>query len=358
MKINSENIEALIVDYFDGALNEQQSKELERAMAQNAEYRQLFNEYRAAMDCTVGEDDTLSAPSDLVEDMKHTSDFDDKEFPFFDRLAVLVTEGIATETEQKEYNDMVLSDDSNLSSAVLYSHCKIQDDNNIRCPYKQTLKHSRIRPLWYALAAAAAVSAIFFAVRVIYAPAYDIDAALISGDIAMNFSGREVQTISEPLQTDEPTIIPQQKTDAPSRNSSNSTTAESDNVEPSLPDELSLPAKHSLPEEPSENQYYISQSDIQLASADIPSVAYPTETMLPVAVDWDALDQSYGDGQGISIDFIGESGLANLKEDREQLRRRWRERQNPKICVSYDDEGKKDAISLLIGNKELRVWSR
>lgn len=345
MKINSENIEALIVDYFDGALNEQQSKELERAVAQNAEFRGLFDEYRSAFDCTVGDTKDTSIQAEFAMELKHTSDFDEMDTPFFDRLAVLVTEGIATEAEKCEYNNLVLNNDANLSSAVLYSNCKILDNKDIQCPYKQTLKHSRIRPLWYAMAAAAAVSAFFFMFRMMYAPAYNIDSAVISGNIALDFNGRDVYAavdnniIEDEPKTDHSSVLPKMS----------NTIAHTDETNTYMAQPLT---------QPSINQIDTIKSEMVVASIDEQLITYPEETMLPVAVDWDAMNQSDRNGQVISMDFIGEQGIADIKDDAERIRNRWNQRRNPKICVSYDEDGKKDGISLLIGNKEVRVWSR
>ena len=345
MKINSENIEALIVDYFDGALNVQQSSELEHAIAQNADFRQLFDEYRSAMDAEIEENATETIDPGFAEELKHTSDFDDMSTPYFDRLAVLVTEDIATKAERNEYSRLVLSNDANLSAAALYSNCKIQDNNDIRCPYKQTLKHSRIRPLWYALAAAAAVSAFFFMARAIYAPQFNINASQMSGEIALDFNGREV---SEPQLIDAPTtIVPEQST------SRHSTYPPS---KPSLAD--SEKPKMDLPVQPIIKQEDTLDFEICLANIRQSVISYPEEKMQPVVVDWSSIDQSDDYGPQVSVDFIGEQGFAELKEETMNLRRRLKERQNPKICFSHDENGRKDGVSLLIGNKELRVWSR
>ena len=80
--------------------------------------------------------------------------------------------------------------------------------------------------------------------------------------------------------------------------------------------------------------------------------------MEPLQIDWENVSDADSDNQRISMDFIGEQGIAELREGKERVVHRFRERRNPKICVSYDDDGKKDGVSLLIGGRELRVWSR
>ena len=364
MKIDSENIEALIVDYFDGSLNEQQSKELERTVAQNPEFRQLFNEYRSAVDCRVGETPAGSIDQDFARELKRTSDFDDDQTPYFDRLAVLVTEDIATEAERDQYNQMVLESDENLRSAYLYSKCKIISNNDLQCPYKQQLKHSRIRPLWYAMAAAAAVSAFFFAFRVLYTPQYNIDAAYLSGGIATTFSGREsvlpqnslyqdVQTNSEYVNN---AIFNNTKV-----NNAEAAVAQNERHTAEQPKSDYVAAVEETPQtavQLSPVQEDSSPLNISLASVDEPLIDYPDETMQQVSVDWESIEQSDDDGQRVSMDFIGSQGIAELRESKERVVSRFRERRNPKICFSYDDEGKKDGVSLLIGGREVRVWSR
>ena len=341
MKIDSENIEALIVDYFDGSLNPQQSQELQRAIAHNPEFRELFNEYRSAMDCRVGETTSEALEPKFANELKRTSDFNDDETPYFDRLAVLVNENIATESERDQYNQMVLESDENLRSAILYSKCKIQSNKDLQCPYKQQLKHSRIRPLWYAMAAAAAVSAFFFGIRVLNAPDYNIDAAYQAGAISANFSGRQVSVTDAstyeiaPIKSTKPNYV--------------------NVVEPHQSQKEPLPVQkvELLPVEE-----VAVPLEISVATSENPLINYPDETMEPLQIDWENVSDADSDNQRISMDFIGEQGIAELREGKERVVHRFRERRNPKICVSYDDDGKKDGVSLLIGGRELRVWSR
>ncbi len=350
MKINSENIEALIVDYFDGALNVLQSLELEHAIAQNAAFRQLFDEYRSAIDAEIEKNASMTIDPEFAEKLKHTSDFDDMSTPYFDRLAVLVTEGIATKSERDEYCRLVLNNDVNLSSAVLYSNCKIQDNKDLQCPYKQTLKRSRIRPLWYALAAAAAVSAFFFMARVFYAPQFDIKSSQMSGVIALEFNSCEV---SEPQLTDTPNIIiTAQSTSQQSTSRQIKYQPTNQSLANSEKTDIALSAHQVLKQEDTID------FEICLANIHQSVISYSEETLQPIFVDRSSIDQSDNYRPHVSVDFIGEQGFAELKEETISLRRRFKERQNPKICFSHDENGRKDGVSLLIGNRELRVWSR
>ena len=348
MKITSDNIEALIVDYFDGTLNEQQSRELERAVAQNSEFSQMFNEYRSALECTVEEGLSDTIDPEFAEELKQTSDFNEMDTPYFDRLAVLVTEGIATKAEQEVYNQMILHDDSRLHSAVLYSYCKIKPNKDLLCPYKNNLKHSQIRPLMYAFAAAAAVLAFFLMFRVMYSPEYSICAAQQSGAIALNFSGRNAQVADNSVVAHVETASPQQVA-----------YSKLPKAEHSQPDAVALSDPEPEPAIPPSLQQDDSlNADIRLASVSQQKISYPEEDLQPVTIDWESIEESDDNGLAISIDFIGEQGIADFKEDKARIHRRLTERHSPKICVSYGEDGKKEGVSLLIGNRELKVWSR
>lgn len=348
MKINSENIEALIVDYFDGFLNDQQSSELLRAVAQNAEFSQLFNEYRSAMDCRVGETLSENINPEFAETLKQTSDFNDMDTPYFDRLAVLVAEGIATKAEQDEYNQMLLQDDTKLHAAVLYSYCKIEQNKDLQCPYKNNLKHSQIRPLRYAIAAAAAVLAFFLMFRVIYSPQYSIELAQQSGEIAKNYTGRNVYVADDYMVADVSTPSKPQfiASHLPNTDNSQFEAIEYNNVEPQS--SIALPL----------TQEDTSISDVCVVADLDHKINYPEDNLQPINIDWESIEQLDHNGLAISMDFIGEQGIADFKEDKDRVRRRLNERRNPKICVSYDEDGRRDGVSLLIGNRELRVWSR
>ena len=348
MNINSDNIEALIVDYFDGTLNEQQSRELDRAIALNPKFRQLFNEYQSALDCTVGEGLPVTIDPEFAEELKQTSDFNEIDTPYFDRLAVLVSECIATKAEQEEYNQMILQDDSKLQSAVLYSYCKIKPNKDLQCPYKNNLKRSQIRPLRSAFAAAAAVLAFLLMCRVVYFSECSIDLARLSGTISVNFAGRNVQVVDNYLFENIENSTPKHMTYAnlPYAVHSQSDAVRLHDPEPQSTISPTLQHDDSL------------IADLCIASVSESKISYPEDILQPITIDWKSIEELDNNGLAISIDFIGEQGIADFKEDKARIHRRINERRSPKICVSYDEDGKKDGVSLLIGNRELKVWSR
>lgn len=105
-------------------------------------------------------DESPRLPMDFVNNMKHTSDFDDMSVPYFDRLAVLVMEGIATPEERAEYAKLLSVSEKNQESASLYTKCRLKPDFNIQMPDAQSMKRQgRVIPLIWKISAAAAVLA-------------------------------------------------------------------------------------------------------------------------------------------------------------------------------------------------------
>lgn len=110
-------------------------------------------------------DESPRLPMDFVNNMKHTSDFDDMSVPYFDRLAVLVMEDIATPEERAEYAKLLSVSEKNQESASIYSKCRLRPDATIQMPDAQGLKRQgRVIPLvWKICVAAAAVAVGCFA---------------------------------------------------------------------------------------------------------------------------------------------------------------------------------------------------
>ncbi len=106
-------------------------------------------------------EDSPKLPQNFINNMKHTSDFDDMSVPYFDRLAVLVMEGIATDEERAEYAKLLSVSEKNQESASIYSKCRLRPDATIQMPDAQGLKRRpRILPLFWKISSAAAVLAL------------------------------------------------------------------------------------------------------------------------------------------------------------------------------------------------------
>ena len=338
MKINNENIEALIVDYIDGNLTPQQSAQFEHFISQNPEYRALLDEYMSACADTISDNNDNSLGNDFTENLKHTSDFDEQDVPYFDRLAVLNTESIATEAEKHEYSRFVLQSNQNLNSAALYSKCKIQENNNIHYPFKQSLKHSNgVRKLWYYVAAAAAVIIMALLIKPLYNNDITINNIALSPNHTINT--REVAVV-EPSNNTIPTAIPTP-------------------IKPKTETEAE-PKTEPIPEPETIIETVI--ANVTTDTLNIIRRQYSNKKLIADAgtMHYIAIDYNTGDDL-INIDyftFIGERGINEVKHAADRIHRRNKKHSNPKICISYNDEGKLDGMSLLIGNRELRVWSR
>ncbi len=106
-------------------------------------------------------EDSPKLPQNFINNMKHTSDFDDMSVPYFDRLAVLVMEGIATPEERAEYAKLLSVSEKNQESASIYSKCRLRPDDTIQMPDAQGLKRQgRVIPLLWKISSAVAVLAL------------------------------------------------------------------------------------------------------------------------------------------------------------------------------------------------------
>ena len=346
MKVTLENIEELIVDYVDGTLSKEVAAEVDRFVAQHPEYADLLNDYTEACGIT---DDAVCGESlndDVKDNMKHTLDFDEMDVPYFDRLAVLVTEKIATSDESAEFEKMLLENDANIKSAALYSKCNIKINNYIEYPSKQQLKHhAGVRKIWYYAAAVAAAIIMLLMIKPLINNDIMIDAAAMhSGYDVKNkpvVSLIETQNVSSPV---EPQIV--------------ASTEESQSVSsPVVSQPISDPI---LPQNDDENIPQNDNENIDIARlvSDYSIAFVHKDSMNFVSVDYAEIKDESLFIDADNFTFIGERRVGEAHRLAGLFHRRNKERNNPKICFSYDDEGKKDGMSLLIGGREVRVWSR
>jgi len=330
MKVTAENIEALIVDYIDGALSKEVAAEVDRFVELNPEYAQMLSDYAQMCGVSVDVSKNEALDSGVKNNLKHTSDFDDLSVPYFNRLAVLVTENIAQPHESAEFENMLLESDDNIRSAALFSKCKIQDNNDIHYPFKEQLKrNAKVRSLWYY---AASVAAILFALLAIK--------PLINNEILINtmaMSGRVVVDNRLVADINIDVLIPV----------SSHIVAQPSNS----PIELQPVATIDEP-------IVFDSLDIARSKIDYAELTVDADSMSFVAVDYAQIDDDEFEIDADNNTFIGERGVSEIRRLSGLFHRRNKERNNPKICFSYDDEGKKDGMSLLIGGREVRVWSR
>lgn len=330
MKVTAENIEALIVDYIDGALSKEIAAEVDRFVELNPEYAQMLSDYAQMCGVSVDVSKNEALDSGVKNNLKHTSDFDDLSVPYFNRLAVLVTENIAQPHESAEFENMLLESDDNIRSAALFSKCKIQDNNDIHYPFKEQLKrNAKVRSLWYYAASVAAILFALLAIKPLINNEILINSMAMSGRVEVD--NRLVADINIDVLIPVSSQIGAQPSNSP----------------------IELQPVATIDEPIVFDSLYIARRKIDYAELTVDA-----DSMSFVTVDYAQIDDDEFEIDADNNTFIGERGVSEIRRLSGLFHRRNKERNNPKICFSYDDEGKKDGMSLLIGGREVRVWSR
>ncbi len=150
--ITTDNYEEYFLDYIEGRLDENSRREVMRFVTSHPELRAELEEF---LDSPVIEDDGCGVPSGFLDTLRHTSDYDEPDVPYFDRLAVLNLEHLATPGEQLEYSRMKYESTECSRIAAQYSATVLTPDD-VEYPDKRRLI---VLPLWrraipYAAAAA------------------------------------------------------------------------------------------------------------------------------------------------------------------------------------------------------------
>lgn len=162
--ITIENYEEYFLDYCEGHLNDTQRNEVHKFLGVHPELRAELEDFLGSP--ILSDDDTeVVVPSELADSLRHTSDYDEADVPYFDRLAVLNLEKIATPAEQLEYGRMKYESEECSRIAKIYSKTVLTPEE-IEYPDKRRLM---IFPIWrkivpYAAAAAVAGLAVLFSV--------------------------------------------------------------------------------------------------------------------------------------------------------------------------------------------------
>ncbi len=156
--INTENYEEYFLDYFEGNLSDEKRREVLTFVTLHPELKAELEDF-AGSPIVMPDEKELTATD--KETMYHTSDYDDKEVPYFERLAVLNIENIATSDEQQKYQELITKNKENRKIAKQYTNCILQPEN-IEYPEKRKLL---VVPMWKKIvtyAAAASVAALIF----------------------------------------------------------------------------------------------------------------------------------------------------------------------------------------------------
>lgn len=154
--ITIDNYEEYFLDYCEGNLDVEGRREVMGFVKAHPYLREELEEFAG---CPVLDDETDTAvetPASLADSLRHTSDYDEPDVPYFDRLAVLNLEKIATPAEQLEYSRMKYESIECSRVAKLYSKT-ILPAEQIECPDKRRMM---VFPIWRRLIPYAAAAAV------------------------------------------------------------------------------------------------------------------------------------------------------------------------------------------------------
>ena len=154
--ITTENYEEYFLDYCEGTLDAEGRREVHCFLNAHPEYRAELEDYLGSPVLDDETDTKIDIPAGLADSLKHTSDYDEPDVPYFDRLAVLNIEHIATPAEQLQYSRMKYESEECDRVAKLYSKT-ILPAEQIECPDKRRMM---VFPIWRRLAPYAAAAAV------------------------------------------------------------------------------------------------------------------------------------------------------------------------------------------------------
>ncbi|MBO7462553.1 MAG: hypothetical protein J6T96_08145, partial [Bacteroidales bacterium] len=154
--ITTENYEEYFLDYCEGTLDAEGRREVHCFLNAHPEYRAELEDYLGSPVLDDETDTKIDIPAGLADSLKHTSDYDEPDVPYFDRLAVLNIEHIATPAEQLQYSRMKYESKECDRVAKLYSKT-ILPAEQIECPDKRRMM---VFPIWRRLVPYAAAAAV------------------------------------------------------------------------------------------------------------------------------------------------------------------------------------------------------
>ncbi|MCR5453795.1 MAG: hypothetical protein K6F33_02255 [Bacteroidales bacterium] len=163
--ITIDNYEEYFLDYCEGTLDAEGRREVHGFLNAHPELRAELEDYLGSPILDDDTDTTVEVPANLADSLRHTSDYDEPDVPYFDRLAVLNLEHIATPAEQTEYSRMKYEIEECNRVANLYAKTVLIPEN-IEYPDKRRLM---VFPIWrrlvpYAAAAAVAGLVVWFSI--------------------------------------------------------------------------------------------------------------------------------------------------------------------------------------------------
>ena len=156
MKINKDNYEAFLVDYWENKLDERQHAELELFLDDHPEIRQ---EMEGAMSVVLPKEPVVFHDKDCL----HSSKINQNELSEAEMLLIAELESELTEAQAIRLAELKKSDSKLVEQARLFALTKLKPDFAIRYPNKSQIrkKTTPIIPMWvYSSAAAVLIVAV------------------------------------------------------------------------------------------------------------------------------------------------------------------------------------------------------
>ena len=154
MKIDRNNYEAFMIDYFDGNLSDADISVLFDFLNTNEDIKREFLEFQ---EINVATNSTLTFSN--KNELKHIDSTTEFSNGLFDAFAIGYIENELSEKQQNEFLSAVNKNNSFQNEFDLYKSSKIEPDESIVFENKDSLKHKTINifstPLRYAVAVAA-----------------------------------------------------------------------------------------------------------------------------------------------------------------------------------------------------------
>lgn len=158
--ININNYEEYFLDYCEGNIDEEGRREVMQFVSLHPELRAELEEFYESPILS-NDNNNVHIPQALSDSLRRTSSYNDADVPYFERLAVVNIEKIATPAEQLEYQRLKYENSEYRRIASQYSSTILVPEK-IEYPYKHRLI---ILPLWRKIlpyAAAAAIAAVAY----------------------------------------------------------------------------------------------------------------------------------------------------------------------------------------------------
>lgn len=143
MTVNSNNIEAYLLDYLEGSLDPVFTAELMAFLAEHPEYEKYLPDYDGSFSLS---DSRPYLHKELLK--KDFSDLPEITSENFDEFCIARCEALLSEADLNRLSDYISRHPASKRDFELYQRVRLQPDGSLHFPYKQKLKKN-LRPFAY-----------------------------------------------------------------------------------------------------------------------------------------------------------------------------------------------------------------